>query len=524
MGDAGVGLVLGLGVDPAAGNAGIQSFGATLDSLGESSKVSLDKVAEATQPFEKSLLTNRESVRLLTEELGIHMPRAVTSAISEMLPAIGGLGGAFLAAFAIEQIPKLIRGIHDAADEMAGFGKEAKKAFEDVIAESDKAITHFKTIKEGIKLEAEINRNIAALTVQRDGLDSTGGVAINYARAVMEFLSGNFAAAAGYGAMARAQQLDMAELGKLEGQRLEQLNTRGQLETKAHKEAAEDARSEIDAVKKVAGENEKLLQIRVRLNEELQKAAKEANAGIAHDAAEKQFHDQFLLNEATQTFNEDLVRQRAQVASLAPVLITHAQTLRRVTEEMVIWNRVTDEAKAIHTSFMSAIKDEVATIRDDMAGSIEGITGQVAELIGGIKAVAAVRGAWDIAKSIECWAQFMESGFTDWPAALAAVKYDLAAAEMFKVAGGGGGGRSSRGGGGAASGARGSNANGTIPQTLAPGPAGGGGGRFGPGSGLVMIFGGRDVHAWMAQTVTEATNRGFTVQATSAQRGSPVGH
>jgi hypothetical protein len=208
----------------------------------------------------EGILSARESGRLLSEELGLHLPRAVTSAISEMLPFIGGLGGAFLAAFAIEEIPKLVQGIRDATDEMAGFGEKAKKAFEDAVKVSDDAITHFKTIKEAVELEKEVNRNIAALSVQKDVLDSTGGVAVNYAKAVMGFMSGNVAAAAAHVAMARMEKLDMAELAKLEQQRLEQLNTRSELEGKAREqegEAAKRASREAAADAKSSAEEQK---------------------------------------------------------------------------------------------------------------------------------------------------------------------------------------------------------------------------------------------------------------------------
>ena len=87
------------------------------------------------------------------------MPRAVSGALAEMLPAINAIGPALLGVFALAELPRFIQGIHDAADGMEGFGKEAKKAFADAIAASDKAIVQFKTIKEGIKLEAEVNRN-----------------------------------------------------------------------------------------------------------------------------------------------------------------------------------------------------------------------------------------------------------------------------------------------------------------------------------------------------------------------------
>jgi hypothetical protein len=87
-----------------------------------------------------------------------------------------------------------------------------------------------------VKLENEVNRNFAALTVQRDVLDSTGGSAVNWARATMAFLSGQTVQAGAYAAIAKQEELDAEQLGKLEGQRLQQLTTMGQLQVAQHKE------------------------------------------------------------------------------------------------------------------------------------------------------------------------------------------------------------------------------------------------------------------------------------------------
>jgi hypothetical protein len=118
-----------------------------------------------------------------------------------------------------------------------------------------------------------------------------------------------------------------------------------------------------------------------------------------------------------------------------------------------------------------------------------GIGEQFAQVIGGTKATAGVKGAFDAALSIEYLAQFIASWGSDTAAGLASVQYGLAAAEMFKVAGGGGGasrgggasgGTSSsygRGGGRGASGSGNGNSGG-----------GGGGGAAGPGTTIHLNF------------------------------------
>jgi hypothetical protein len=224
-----LGLLFEISADPSKATDALRRFE---QATGQSS----ERAAVGTKPLDTALLSNRESVRLLSEELGVHMPRAVSGAVAEMLPGLNAIGPALLAGFAVAEIPKLISGIEEATDEISGFGKEAKKVLEDTVAASDKAIVNFKTIKEGVKLENEVNRNFAALTVQRDVLDSTGGSAVNWARATMAFLSGQTVQAGAYAAIAKQEELDAEQLGKLEGQRLQQLTTMGQLQVAQHKE------------------------------------------------------------------------------------------------------------------------------------------------------------------------------------------------------------------------------------------------------------------------------------------------
>ncbi|MFZ0963221.1 MAG: hypothetical protein WAO35_20360, partial [Terriglobia bacterium] len=63
---------------------------------------------------------------------------------------------------------------------------------------------------------------------------------------------------------------------------------------------------------------------------------------------------------------------------------------------------------------------------------------------------------------------------------------------------------------------------GSPSPTLAPG-AGGASARF-SGSGVVIIRGTKDFENYVAGAVNGAVARGVNVTATSAQRGSPVGH
>jgi hypothetical protein len=67
---------------------------AALAQLEEQAGASFEIIGDSAGQSNEGILSACESARLLTEELGIHMPRAVTSAVSEMLPSIAGLGSA----------------------------------------------------------------------------------------------------------------------------------------------------------------------------------------------------------------------------------------------------------------------------------------------------------------------------------------------------------------------------------------------------------------------------------------------
>ena len=179
--------------------------------------------------------------------------------------------------------------------------------------------------------------------------------------------------------------------------------------------------------------------------------------------------------------------------------------------------------------FAVAMHTAAKAMESDTAAQGELFAKGLAGLIGGRKAQAGVEALWETARGIACLA---EGAWPPNPAAILAAGLHFEAAAQYAVMAGT---SSRRGGAGAGAGSYGGSredysrgggdSRGAYapPQTLAPG-AGGGGGRFGPGSGLVMVFGGPDVHAWMAKTVTEAANQGHTVISTSSQRGAPVGH
>jgi hypothetical protein len=492
-----------------------------------------------------------ESFRMMEEAIGVRIPSSMGMMMSR-LPALAGL---MEAAFPIAmvgmfaaQIPAVVRGIEDASDEMAGFGAEAKKAFADAVAASDNALTHFKSIKEGIKLENEVNRNIAALTVQRDVLDSTGQAWAHWAKAAFEFLSGNTAAAAAEVAIAREQKATIEELAKLESQRIEQLDTRGKLEEKNHRDVAksakEAAREEEEYIREaLEGFNRQdqllLEQAMLRI-----KTSQEAARAIASDsvALEKQAKDQQYLNQLDLQFLNILdqitgVEQRqAALARTANSVIgeetTQTKHLSAARKELI---GITQDLHQVESLFTEAMHGEMDGLIN-VTQRVGDLGAEFAGLIGGTKAAAEVRGAFDVALAAENLGKFIGSWGTDVAAGEAAAQYGIAAADMFKVAGRGsgsveragasygGGSEISSGGYGARDTGPGARDTGYSPQTVAPG-ASPQSGRFGSvGSGVVIIRGTRAFEDFTAAAVNAAHARGVTVNATFASRGTPVGH
>jgi hypothetical protein len=275
------------------------------------------------------------------------MPRAVTSAMANILPAISALGPALLGVFAVMELPKLIAGLKEASYWVGGFGKEAQAAFESAVKASDEAYTHFKDIKTGISLRNEVNQNIAALTVQRDVLDQTGGSALNYARAIAQFAQGNIAAGAAYISMARAQQLTTEQLAKLENTRLEQLNR----ETELEKEASRSRRETTDRLAELlAKERDQAEQLEIGGNKQRQllKAYNDEIRAIdnAIAAAGKKGLSDKQEQEATDAKALALRNYHTALEQLAPVFPPIVAEMRKI-EESLFAEKIHQQALAL---------------------------------------------------------------------------------------------------------------------------------------------------------------------------------
>ena len=204
--------------------------------------------------------------------------------------------------------------------------------------------------------------------------------------------------------------------------------------------------------------------------------------------------------------------------AVAPLRQMH-EAFRTLTPEMTTATAQTD----LQTS---AVQRAALALRSQTAAGTEMVTGGLAGLIAGRKAQAGIEAVWETARGI---ALLAEGTWPPNPAAIMAAGLHFeAAAQYALIAGSGGHRHGATGGGGNGSYERGGGTGsgespyGQPSPVLAAGAAGAGA-RF-SGSGIVIIRGTQDFENYVAGAVNGAVARGVNVTATSAQRGSPVGH
>jgi len=194
------------------------------------------------------------------------------------------------------------------------------------------------------------------------------------------------------------------------------------------------------------------------------------------------------------------------------------EAFRALTPEITTSTTQTDQQA-------NAVERSTLALRSQSAVSAELVSAGLAGLLAGRKAQAGVEAVWETARGI---ALLAEGTWPPNPAAIMAAGLHFeAAAQYALLAGTGGHRRSASGSGygtretGHGSGSADSGFRMPNPE-LAPGAAGASS-RFGS-SGVVIIRGTQDFENYVASAVNSAVARGVNVTATSAQRGSPVGH
>jgi hypothetical protein len=170
----------------------------------------------------------------------------------------------------------------------------------------------------------------------------------------------------------------------------------------------------------------------------------------------------------------------------------------------------------------NAIQSSTLALRSQTAAGAELVGKGLAGLLAGRKAQAGVEAIWETARGV---ALLAEGTWPPNPAAIVAAGLHFEAAAQYALLAGS---SSSRRSGGSTphdsgSAPRDSGVSSPLPNSaLAPGAAGVPA-RF-SGSGVVIIRGTQDFENYVANAVNGAVARGVNVTATSAQRGSPVGH
>lgn len=125
-----LGLVLALSLDNTQAQMEAGQFGATLEGLGASAAKGGRGMADGLAPGDKALINSHQSVHLLAEEMGIHLPRAVVGAVSEMLPSIASLGSGLLAVFAVREATEFTEYLHKMVDDFNGVARAEKEMAE----------------------------------------------------------------------------------------------------------------------------------------------------------------------------------------------------------------------------------------------------------------------------------------------------------------------------------------------------------------------------------------------------------
>jgi len=185
MADRVLGLMFEISADPSSAQRAISDFEVTtsaslakLQASGVGTGQAFDtQMTPALNRTGAEMRQAHASAMVLEQQLGIHLPRGITS----MLAHTDLIGPALTAAFLpvalvlfAENIPKVIKGIEDAADAIGGFGGAAKKAFEESIKANDKALVSFGGLTREAKLATgqflilETNQRLAGLEHEKN--------------------------------------------------------------------------------------------------------------------------------------------------------------------------------------------------------------------------------------------------------------------------------------------------------------------------------------------------------------------
>jgi hypothetical protein len=246
-----------------------------------------------------------------------------------------------------------------------------------------------------------------------------------------------------------------------------------------------------------------------------------SSASLEKDSRAMSEHTAEVLKalKAQQEAAAELGRLHTQSQMAVAPLREMRETFRALTPEITTSTAQTD----LQTS---AVQRTALALRSQTAAGAELLIGGLAGLVAGRKAQAGVEAVWETARGI---ALLAEGTWPPNPAAIVAAGLHFEAAAQYALLAGTSSHRHSAGPCGGAGGydrgdrlGMGESPYDSPSPALAPGAAGASA-RF-SGSGVVIIRGTQDFENYVATAVNGAVARGVNVTATSAQRGSPVGH
>ena len=226
---------------------------------------------------------------------------------------------------------------------------------------------------------------------------------------------------------------------------------------------------------------------------------------------------------------EVLKNAKAQQEAVAVFSRLHTQSqmavapLRQMHEAFRVLSPEISSATTQTEQHSIAVERSTLALRSQSAVGAEMASAGLAGLVAGRKAQAGVEAIWETARGV---ALLAEGTWPPNPAAIMSAGLHFEAAAQYALIAGSGIHHRSASGGAAGSYERGAGSAespyGQPSPVLAAGAAGAAA-RF-SGSGVVIIRGTQDFENYVARAVNGAVARGVNVTATSAQRGSPVGH
>ena len=357
-------MVLGLGLDSSGVQPGIEDFDKLLD---DATQQWNEKWEETTRDVDEHLLSNRESVRLFGEEFGVHLPRAVSSAVAKMLPDIASLGGALLGIYAAKElydgVGKFTDWVRASFTEQTAdaeeFAKAAAEAYEAAGKAAEGAFTKFKTVAAGSFDIAEIDAHAkhleAIVRAYHELAERAGGdirvLATQDAQAVQTIAQG---AKEGITSVEQAEQ-KLAEAGALQfaaRQRMAEVEKKTQAElTKQHEKDArewvEGEREKASEAKRSAAEWDRMISQEYeywkRRREERARAAKEEQEDQKKLA--KAEGEEITLHQEEETWrthaeraaekqHEQLLKETSQRQLLTEAMLGNAEAAVQLAKEI----------------------------------------------------------------------------------------------------------------------------------------------------------------------------------------------